>query len=101
MPRARRTLPRRPRRSGRAAIVRRTGPPAGRSRRSRLPTASETMSSRSSAQDRELMAKSPHMRIEGIMIAAHAAQTNHAFIYIRGEYETQARILDLALAEAA
>jgi NADH-quinone oxidoreductase subunit F len=52
-------------------------------------------------KDRELMQKSPHMLIEGIMIAAHAAQTNHAFIYIRGEYETQARILDLALAEAA
>ncbi|MGA2008331.1 MAG: NADH-quinone oxidoreductase subunit NuoF, partial [Solirubrobacteraceae bacterium] len=52
-------------------------------------------------KDRELMQKSPHMLIEGIMIAAHAAQTNHAFIYIRGEYEAQARILDLALAEAA
>ena len=52
-------------------------------------------------KDRELMAKSPHMLIEGIMIAAHAAGANHAFIYIRGEYEEQARILDAALAEAA
>jgi NADH-quinone oxidoreductase subunit F len=52
-------------------------------------------------KDRELMAKSPHMLIEGIMIAAHAAGANHAFIYIRGEYEEQARILDSALAEAA
>jgi NADH-quinone oxidoreductase subunit F len=52
-------------------------------------------------KDRELMQKSPHMLIEGMMIAAHAAGANHAFIYIRGEYEQQARILDAALAEAA
>jgi NADH-quinone oxidoreductase subunit F len=51
-------------------------------------------------KDRELMQKSPHMLIEGIIIAAHAAGANHAFIYIRGEYEEQARILDSALAEA-
>jgi NADH-quinone oxidoreductase subunit F len=36
-----------------------------------------------------------------MMIAAHAAGANHAFIYIRGEYEAQAKILDSALAEAA
>jgi NADH-quinone oxidoreductase subunit F len=51
-------------------------------------------------KDRELMTKSPHMLIEGIVIAAHAAGANHAFIYIRGEYEEQARILDTALSEA-
>jgi len=52
-------------------------------------------------KDRELMQKSPHMLIEGIVIASHAAGASRAFIYIRGEYETQARILDAALAEAA
>jgi NADH-quinone oxidoreductase subunit F len=51
-------------------------------------------------KDRELMQKSPHMLIEGIVIAAHAAGANHAFIYIRGEYEEQARILDGAIAQA-
>jgi len=51
-------------------------------------------------KDRELMQKSPHMLIEGIIIAAYAAGANKSFIYIRGEYEEQARIIDAALAEA-
>jgi NADH-quinone oxidoreductase subunit F len=51
-------------------------------------------------KDRELMQKTPHMLIEGIVIAAHAAGTSRAFIYIRGEYAQQADILDAALAEA-
>ncbi len=51
-------------------------------------------------KDRELMQKNPHVLIEGIVIAAHAATINRAFIYIRGEYEQQAEILDRALAEA-
>jgi NADH-quinone oxidoreductase subunit F len=51
-------------------------------------------------KDRELMQKNPHLLIEGIVIAAHAAAINRAFIYIRGEYEQQAEILDRALAEA-
>jgi NADH-quinone oxidoreductase subunit F len=51
-------------------------------------------------KDRELMQKCPHMLIEGIAIAARGAGISRAFIYIRGEYEEQARILDAALAEA-
>jgi NADH-quinone oxidoreductase subunit F len=51
-------------------------------------------------KDRELMQKSPHMLIEGIAIAAHAAGATRSFIYIRGEYVLQADILDAALAEA-
>jgi NADH-quinone oxidoreductase subunit F len=51
-------------------------------------------------KDRELMQKSPHMLIEGIVIAAHAAGATRSFIYIRGEYVLQADILDAALAEA-
>jgi NADH-quinone oxidoreductase subunit F len=51
-------------------------------------------------KDRELMQKNPHLLIEGIIIAAWAAGANRSFIYIRGEYEHQADILDTALAEA-
>jgi NADH-quinone oxidoreductase subunit F len=51
-------------------------------------------------KDRELMQKTPHTLIEGIIIAAYAAGANKAFIYIRGEYVLQADILDAALAEA-
>ncbi len=51
-------------------------------------------------KDRELMQKCPHMLIEGIIIGAYAAGATRSFIYIRGEYEEQARIIDAALAEA-
>jgi NADH-quinone oxidoreductase subunit F len=51
-------------------------------------------------KDRELMQKSPHMLIEGIVIAAWAVEIEQAFIYIRGEYDLQADILEQAIAEA-
>jgi NADH-quinone oxidoreductase subunit F len=51
-------------------------------------------------KDRELMQKTPHTLIEGVIIAAYAAGANRSFIYIRGEYQQQADILDAALAEA-
>src|ERR687886_980763 len=51
-------------------------------------------------KDRLLMQKNPHRLIEGIVIAAVAAGANKAFIYIRGEYELQADILDAPVAEA-
>ena len=51
-------------------------------------------------KDRELMQKTPHMLIEGIVIASYAAGTTRSFIYIRGEYELQADMLDAALHEA-
>ena len=51
-------------------------------------------------KDRELMQKSPHMLIEGLIIASYAAGTNRSFIYIRGEYVLQADMLDAALREA-
>jgi NADH-quinone oxidoreductase subunit F len=51
-------------------------------------------------KDRELMQKTPHMLIEGIVIASYAAGANRAFIYIRGEYALQADVLDAALHEA-
>jgi NADH-quinone oxidoreductase subunit F len=51
-------------------------------------------------KDRELMQKTPHTLIEGLIIAAYAAGTNRSFIYIRGEYVLQADMLDAALHEA-
>ncbi len=50
-------------------------------------------------KDRLLMQRNPHQLIEGMIIAARAAGANKAFIYIRGEYELQADILDAALVE--
>jgi NADH-quinone oxidoreductase subunit F len=52
-------------------------------------------------KDRELMQKSPHMLIEGMMIAAYAGNISKSFIFIRGEYQMQADILEAAIAEAA
>jgi NADH-quinone oxidoreductase subunit F len=51
-------------------------------------------------KDRELMQKTPHMLIEGLVIASYAAGATRSFIYIRGEYVEQADALDAALAEA-
>jgi NADH-quinone oxidoreductase subunit F len=51
-------------------------------------------------KDRELMQKTPHMVLEGIVIASHAAEAKRAFIYVRGEYALQAEALEAALAEA-
>jgi NADH-quinone oxidoreductase subunit F len=51
-------------------------------------------------KDRELMHKNPHQLIEGMGIAAHATGCNRAFIFIRGEYDFVADILDAAVAEA-
>ena len=51
-------------------------------------------------KDRELMQKSPHMLVEGVMIAAYAGGISKTFIYIRGEYQLQADMLEAAIAEA-
>jgi NADH-quinone oxidoreductase subunit F len=51
-------------------------------------------------KDRELMQKSPHMLIEGMIIAAYVIGATRAFIYIRGEYELQADRLEAAVEEA-
>ncbi|MFN8160149.1 MAG: NADH-quinone oxidoreductase subunit NuoF [Solirubrobacterales bacterium] len=51
-------------------------------------------------KDRELMQRNPHQLIEGIAIAALAADVGHAFIFIRGEYDSQADTLEAAVAEA-
>jgi NADH-quinone oxidoreductase subunit F len=51
-------------------------------------------------KDRELMQKNPHQLIEGLVIGAYAAGVNRSFIYIRGEYQLQADILERAVKEA-
>jgi NADH-quinone oxidoreductase subunit F len=51
-------------------------------------------------KDRELLQKNPHQLVEGIIIGAYAAGVNRSFIYIRGEYQYQADILDAAVKEA-
>ncbi len=51
-------------------------------------------------KDRELMQKNPHMLIEGVIIAAYAGEIGRTFIYVRGEYEVQAEIIEAAIAEA-
>jgi NADH-quinone oxidoreductase subunit F len=51
-------------------------------------------------KDRELMQKSPHMLIEGMLLAAYAGGITRSFIYIRGEYALQAQRLEAAVEEA-
>jgi NADH-quinone oxidoreductase subunit F len=51
-------------------------------------------------KDRELIQKNPHQLIEGLIIGAYAADVNRSFIYIRGEYQYQADILDAAVKQA-
>ena len=51
-------------------------------------------------KDRLLMQKNPHLLVEGCIIGSIAAGATRAFIFIRGEYEAQADILDAAVAEA-
>jgi NADH-quinone oxidoreductase subunit F len=51
-------------------------------------------------KDREVMARVPHRLIEGCLIAAHAIESKHVFIYIRGEYLTEFEILDRAVEDA-
>jgi NADH-quinone oxidoreductase subunit F len=51
-------------------------------------------------KDRELMQKNPHLLIEGIIIGAYCVGANKSFIFIRGEYDYVADILDAAVAEA-
>ncbi|NIO16416.1 MAG: NADH-quinone oxidoreductase subunit F, partial [Deltaproteobacteria bacterium] len=51
-------------------------------------------------KDRLIMERGPHLLLEGIVIAAYAIGANICFIYIRGEFVNQARILEEAISEA-
>ena len=50
-------------------------------------------------KDREIMKRVPHRLLEGCLITAHAIQSEHVFIYIRGEYLTEFEVLRAALDE--
>jgi len=51
-------------------------------------------------KDRLLMTGNPHLVLEGNMIAAYAIRSNVAYIYIRGEFVEEARILEEAISQA-
>ena len=51
-------------------------------------------------KDRQIIAKDPHLLIEGIIISAYAIGAHDAYIYIRGEYFQFQRILQAAIDEA-
>jgi NADH:ubiquinone oxidoreductase subunit F (NADH-binding)/NADH:ubiquinone oxidoreductase subunit E len=51
-------------------------------------------------KDRILIDSNPHRILEGMAIGGYAVGANEAWIYIRGEYESQARRLELAILQA-
>src|SRR5213595_2900238 len=51
-------------------------------------------------KDRYLMDWDPHQMLEGIAIAAIATQCDVAYVFIRGEYHRQAKVLERAIKEA-
>ena len=51
-------------------------------------------------KDRVLGTRAPHQLIEGLLIAAYAISSKRAFIFIRGEYAVQYKILETAIKEA-
>jgi NADH-quinone oxidoreductase subunit F len=51
-------------------------------------------------KDRELMARSPHRLLEGILLASYAIQSHHAFIYLRGEFAFLEPLIARALSDA-
>jgi len=51
-------------------------------------------------KDRLILSRGPHLLVEGIAIACYALSIHRAYIYIRGEYVREARILEGALSEA-
>ena len=48
-------------------------------------------------KDREIMLRVPFRFLEGCLIAAHGIQSEHVFVYIRGEYEREFEVLRDAL----
>ena len=51
-------------------------------------------------KDRVLIDTNPHQILEGMAVAGYACGANEAFIYIRGEYVSQAKRLKQAILEA-
>ncbi|HZU51899.1 MAG TPA: NADH-quinone oxidoreductase subunit NuoF [Sphingomicrobium sp.] len=53
-----------------------------------------------SCKDREIIRHDPHKLIEGALIASFAMRARAAYIYIRGEFIQESRVLERAVAEA-
>jgi NADH-quinone oxidoreductase subunit F len=51
-------------------------------------------------KDRYIIEHDPHMLIEGIALTCYALDIHLAYVYIRGEFPKQARILEKAIEEA-
>ena len=51
-------------------------------------------------KDRYIIEHDPHMLIEGIAITCYALDIHLAYVYIRGEFAKQARVLEKAIDEA-
>lgn len=51
-------------------------------------------------KDRDIMRFDPHSLIEGMAICCWAVQSNYGYIYIRGEFVAEAKVLQEALDEA-
>jgi len=51
-------------------------------------------------KDRDIMRYTPHLLIEGMVIAGYAIGSHVGYIYIRGEYVREARLLEEAIQEA-
>jgi NADH-quinone oxidoreductase subunit F len=65
----------------------------------RYVTANSDESEPGTFKDREIMEKNPHQFLEGMMIAAYAAQANLAYNYMRGEFWDIAMQMNLVLGE--
>src|SRR5690554_4419737 len=53
-----------------------------------------------SCKDREILRNDPHKLIEGALIAGFAMRARAAYIYIRGEYILEAKVMEAAVKEA-
>ncbi len=53
-----------------------------------------------SCKDRELLLRTPHALLEGILIVMNVLRLTRAYVYIRGEYLTEYEVLEAAIAEA-
>jgi NADH-quinone oxidoreductase subunit F len=51
-------------------------------------------------KDRLIFTKTPHRMIEGMIIAGHAIGSNKGFVYIRGEWFKEARLMQKAIDDA-
>ncbi|MEI6598774.1 MAG: NADH-quinone oxidoreductase subunit NuoF, partial [bacterium] len=51
-------------------------------------------------KDRDILRYEPHKLIEGAIIASHAMRVRKVFIYVRGEFYNEAKILERAVEEA-